>query len=702
MKTTEELILKVYDIETIYEEFSITVSDPGYKNPIHFRINRFTNQLDALCKYLTSEEVDYWVGFNNVNFDAQVLTYMIENQSKWFDLNGSEVIARISQFASDVIDDTNAGLFPPYRESRLWAPQIDLFKIHHFDNENRRTSLKWLEFTMGMDDIEEMPISHMETQWIGNREIPKDRLFEQKDFDLIDHYRINDVKSTCKFLDYTLGNVESEQYKGKNKIQDRLDTIDEFKLPPEAINWSDVKIGDELNKLGYMQLKGIKDPKKLYELKRNAKRKTKFTFGDCIPNYVHFRSAEFIAFYDRMAKEPVKLVKNKKKGKKEATYHFTYNGTNYTIAQGGIHSNEKNRLIEPQDNEVLMDADIGSQYPNAIYKRKLYPSHLGPEWLTMYGNTIKRRIGYKKRGKDDKRAKGIAEMLKLSLNGGGFGKLNENTNWQYDPFAAFQCTIGNQFEILMLIEDLEIEGIHVVSANTDGIVCLFDKSRLEDYYRICHAWEAKVGNTDMGQLEYQRYALMVQSSVNDYLAVKIGKDGADGEADWENPKLKGDFVIDMELNKNPSRRILPIVYRDYFTKKITPEETINNHKEILDFCVGLKASRNYHYEAIDPKTNEKSEYRRIIRYFISNEGKNLLKIKNEGSEADGPEISACEARGYGYWWTTEMNTKDDSLLPTVNKKYYLENAWEFIRDVERGKKKGAKKVTYNPNQINLF
>lgn len=680
------MIFKCYDIETIYEEFSITIAERLYKNPVHFRINRFTNQIDALCKYLKEIPCDYWVGYNNITFDAQVLTWMIENQKKWIDKTGSQIVALIWQFAQDVIDDTNAGLFPPYREYKLWAPQIDLFRVHHFDNENRRTSLKWLEFTMGMDDIEEMPMSHVELEWVGKSQRPKDRLFVQANFDEIDHYRENDVKSTCKFLEYTLGEVESEFYKGKNKIQDRLDIIDEFKLPKEAINYSDVKIGDELNKLGYMQLKGIQDPKKLYELKKKAKRKTKFTFGDCIPNYVTFRSPEFNAFYNRIAALRVNLTD-------KTTYQFSYNGTNYTIAKGGIHSNEKNRLVEPQPNEVLMDADIGSQYPNAIFKRKLYPSHLGPEWLTMYGNTIKRRIGYKKKSKDDKRAKGIAEMLKLSLNGGGFGKLNEDTNWQYDPFSAFSCTIGNEFEILMLIEDLELEGIHVISANTDGIVCLFDRRKLDDYYRICHSWESKVGNTEMGQLEFQEYSKMVQSSVNDYLAIKI---------EGGEPKLKGDFVIDMELNKNPSRRILPIAYKEYFANGILPDVTINKHENILDFCIALKASRNYHYEAIDPKTNETSTYNRIIRYFISNEGRNLIKVKNEGSEADGPEVSSCEARDRGYWWTTEMNTRNDSLISTINRKYYLDNTWEFIRDVERGKKRGSKKIIYNPNQQNLF
>lgn len=44
--------------------------------------------------------------------------------------------------------------------------------------------------------------------------------------------------------------------------------------------------------------------------------------------------------------------------------------------------------------------------------------------------------------------------------------MGEGSNWQYDPFSSLSCTIGNQFEILMLVESLELAGIHVVSANT--------------------------------------------------------------------------------------------------------------------------------------------------------------------------------------------------------------------------------------------
>jgi hypothetical protein len=47
-------------------------------------------------------------------------------------------------------------------------------------------------------------------------------------------------------------------------------------------------------------------------------------------------------------------------------YPFVIPGGIYlTIAKGGIHSNEKNRIVEPRWNEILLDADIGLvMWPN--------------------------------------------------------------------------------------------------------------------------------------------------------------------------------------------------------------------------------------------------------------------------------------------------------------------------------------------------
>lgn len=676
------LKLEVADIECLRGAFLYIGKCRETKRVYQFRIDEYVNELTDLVLHLQKrrrEGVEFLVTFNGVNYDGQVLQFILDNWMMWGELSGKEICRKISQFSDDVIDDTNNGLFPPYREWEM-PSQIDLFRIHHYDNEDRRCGLKWLEFSMDMDNIEEMPIHHHQ------------EYFSQEEIQQMIDYCINDVIATDKFLDITLGETEIEEYRGKNKIQDRLDIMAEFGMRG-AMNFSDVKIGDELNLMGYMKETGL-TRKQIKALKQKRGPTKPFTFGECIPSYVEFETSHFRRFYEKVRDVKVKLGKVKK-GEQEFT--LDVNGTTLVIARGGIHSNEKKRIIVPLPGQKLRDADVQSQYPNAIVKRRLFPSHLGPKWLIIYETTIALRLKYKAMSEDlsyteDERRKfkGIAEMLKLALNGGGFGKTNDASNWQYDPFVQFSCTIGNQFEMLMLIEKLEINGIRVISANTDGIVSLFDESKEEKYNEICAWWEKKVGNDKMGKLEFTDFSKLIQTSVNSYLAVKK-KDG--------KVKKKGKiFLTSTELHKNKSMRILPIALENYFVKGIPAQDTIQNHNNIFDFCIGVKASKDYHYEAVDNRTGNKELYHRMIRYFVSKDGKVLLKVKNEGSDADGPDITQCEAGG---WLSTVYNVASEKDIDKLNidYNYYIDNALDIIYEIEH---RGKQRKKANKDQLSLF
>lgn len=669
--------VEVYDIEVLGGMFLYCGYNPATETWVEFEISEYRNDLFALVKHLQSLRDVYRISYNGLSYDAQILQYIIDNHQRWIDYDSKRIVAIVKKFSNKIIDDQNYDLFPPYREEDLEGINIDLLKIHHFDNENKRTSLKWLEFSMDFYNVEEMPYPHTQ------------EVFTPAEIQEIKDYCRNDVEATYEFWKYTIGEVEHEEYRGKNKVQDRLDLIEEMKFPMKALSWSDVKLGDEINKKVYCDLTGI-SARQLYDLKKNRKPTRSFTYGDCIPEYVKFRTQAFQNFYERMKKVKVNLMQKEE-------YPFVIPGGLYlTIAKGGIHSNEKNRIVEPRWNEILLDADIGSQYPWSIIKRGLFPSHLSKPWLIGYKNTFERRIAFKGKIKDKslgeaekRKMKGLSEMYKLALNGGGFGKTNEKNSWQYDPFVHFQCTIGNQFEILMLIEDLMIEGITTISANTDGIVCLLDKALVERYYNTCYAWEKKVGNFEQGKLEYTEYKKMIQATVNDYLAIKT-----DGEI-----KKKGDFLTSFLLEKNKSRRIINIAMEKYFVEGVLVEEVIKNHKNIFDFCIGVKASREYHYEATD-KEGKTDIYHRLIRYAVSTNGKKLVKVKNDDSEADGNDVTQCEA---GHWKCTVANlvNKDIPIEEyNIDYEYYILKAEERIYAIEKGRKRKGGRP--NPNQTTLF
>lgn len=660
--------MEVYDIETLKRMFLYMSKEVETGLWRDFEISEWRNDLDSLIKHLVGNKNSF-ISFNGLGFDAQVLQYIIDNYTRWWNLGNVEIVSLIYKFAQKIIDDQKYDLFPPYREEEFENSQIDLFKIHHFDNENKRTSLKWLEFTMDSPNVEEMPIHHAINH------------LSMEDRNVIKEYCKNDIFNTYRFYQYTIGEVEHEDYKGSNMIQDRLDLIEELGLPTKAVNYNNVKMGEEIIKQAYCKLAN-KKPWELYDLKAARKPTPHFTFGDCIPSYVTFKNPTFQAFYEKMKGTRVNLNNEK------VVYPFSYNGTNYTIAQGGIHSTEKNRIVIVKEGWRCTEADIGGQYPHSIIKRELSPSHLGKLWLAGCTWVRDRRAGYKKKAKTSRKFKGLTFLFKYAQNGGSFGKTNDKKNWQYDPFVQFSCTIGNQFEILMLIEWLEEAGIHVISANTDGVVCLFERSMDPKYYEICDRWEKLVGNDVQGKLEFTEYSKLIQGSVNDYLAV-----GTDGKI-----KKKGDFATSFELHKNPSRRVVNIAIEKYFTEGVPVQQTIMTHNRIYDFCIGVKASKDYHYEILN-KIGEVDMYNRLVRYYVSSDGERLWKVKNEGSEGEGVQRSQCEA---GLWKCTVANRIIEGTQITkynINYAYYIEKAQERIDALERG---GKRKVKLDPNQQNLF
>ena len=149
----------IYDIETLKEYFLVVALIPQEPYRV-FKVNGNENNLDAFINFTEKYKDHYWVGYNNLRFDSQVIEWVIRNHEHWHELSGLEITAKIHQKATDVIDDANHDVFPEYRETDLTLKQIDLFRIHHFDNKNRMVSLKRLEFEMDLENIEEMPIDH--------------------------------------------------------------------------------------------------------------------------------------------------------------------------------------------------------------------------------------------------------------------------------------------------------------------------------------------------------------------------------------------------------------------------------------------------------------------------------------------------------------------------------------------------------------
>ena len=59
-----------------------------------------------------------------------------------------------------VLPAQNAGEFLEFSPKDLQINQVDVFKLNHWDNPAKRSSLKWIQYTMDWPTIVEMPIHH--------------------------------------------------------------------------------------------------------------------------------------------------------------------------------------------------------------------------------------------------------------------------------------------------------------------------------------------------------------------------------------------------------------------------------------------------------------------------------------------------------------------------------------------------------------
>lgn len=646
----------VYDIEVLRNFFLYVDYNINTKEFHQFEISNFKNELKPLLSHLKGLKAQ--IGFNNIGYDAQIIQYIVEKVKPNINLSSEDYTDRIYAYSQYVIGARDEKRFADYRESDFTVLQLDLFKIWHYDNKARHCSLKYLQFSMDWHNIEDMPIDHRDL--VNTRELA----------DKVIDYCKNDVLSTYEFYKITRGDTVHPLYKGIDKVQLRKDIRKRFNF--NCLNYSDVKIGDEINKQTYLRATG----KKWKDIKDIRTWRPKFTFGECFPSYMEFETEEMKSFFEKIKNIYID-------SKSMQSFSIKFDGVTYTMAKGGLHSKDKPRKIIPMVNQILRDADVGSMYPNAIIKRKLYPKHLGPQWLEGYDGTTKDRLEAKAEYKKTKDGslQSITEALKLALNGGGFGKTGEPTNWQFDNYIPFAVTIGCQIDLLMLIEDLVMAGIRVLSANTDGVLCLFTKDQEAAYKEVCIKWEKQVGNDKQGQLEYNDYSLFAQMSVNSYIAIQT-----DGKV-----KTKDEFMVDRELHKNKSYRIIPMAIQAYYEHGIHPETFVKSHKNIFDFCAGVRANKDWHFEihSINNGEYDIDTLSKTNRYYISNQGQKLLKVNKDTRQS---QVDA------GEWMCTIYNKHVIKPIEEydINYKFYISEVFNIISQIE------PEVVNTGGSQLSLF
>lgn len=647
----------IFDIETMQELFLVVCMEPG-KTGKSFQVSKWKNQLDKFVRYTEAHPDAYWVGYNNLRFDSQVIEWILRNYDNWHELTNLEICAKIAQKAADVIHDANYEVFPEYRESDLSLKQIDLFKINHYDNKNRLVSLKRLEFELDLENIEEMPIHHTKTN------------MTKEDVNLTIDYCFNDVDATYEFYKVTTGDTDHPLYKQNNQIELRQDIYEEFGIP--CLNYSDSKIGDEIIKKFYCQEKGIE----YRELPKKGYFRKNIDVKNCIAKYVKFETPQLKEFLKKINKLQLGLQDDFKE-------HIDFYGNVYSFMKGGLHTENAPKVFEADEDYEIIDWDVSSYYPAIIINNGRFPAHLGKEFLRGYKQMFDKRLQLKPLAKDDRKIKGIVGALKLAVNS-VYGKSSDMQSWIFDRQLTMFTTITGELSLMMLIEKYELNGIQVISANTDGVTIKIKKDLIPLMHEINEWW------CDITQYELERtdYSKIIFSTVNDYLAIMTN-----GKI-----KKKGDFLTDFELHKNKSARVVPIALEQYFVHGVPIEHTIRNHTNLYDFCIRQKATRSFHYEGTNRATGEKTMYHKLIRYYVSNTGEKIFKVKNPECQTRAAAVSQVEA---GEWVCEVCNyLPKGSKVDNVNYNYYIEKANRIVTKIQTEGKRI--KTVFIPNQLDLF
>jgi adenylate kinase family enzyme len=162
-----------------------------------------------------------------------------------------------------------------------------------------------------------------------------------------------------------------------------------------------------------------------------------------------------------------------------------------------------------------------------------------------------------------------------------------------------QVTITGQLSILMVIEALELAGIPVISANTDGIVIACPAHRYDDMVAIFTAWEQHTGL----ETEETEYKALYAANVNNYIAVKM-----DGKTKTKGWYCERGSAHNSVLSKNPEALICSDAVQKYLSKGVPIEKTIRECKDVRRFVVvravaggGVKVWGDDHTEYLGKK-----------------------------------------------------------------------------------------------------
>jgi hypothetical protein len=581
-----------------------------------FEISDLRNDSRQIVEFLQflKDTDSRMVGFNNLGFDYPVIHTLIRM--------GQSDANTLYQKAMAIInsqDDDGSKWMHMVKPSDQFVQQIDLFKIHHFDNRARSTSLKVLEFNMRSDSIEDLPF-------------PVGTVLNREQIEVLKSYNKHDVAQTKAFYHHTLDMIHFREELTRKYARDFM-------------NHNDTKIGKD-----YFTMKLEEAGVACYDFgpKGRTPRQTKrpvIHLKDAILPWINFEHPEFNRVMNWLKAQTITETKGV-----FTDLTATVNGFTFVFGLGGIHGSVESEVIESDGEYVIVDLDVTSYYPNLAITNGFHPAHLGKEFVSIYKHLFEQRKQYPKKSAE-------SAMLKLALNG-VYGDSNNQFSIFYDPLFTMSITLNGQLLLCLLAEGLmHIPGLRIIQVNTDGLTVRVPRANkmLVDLARA--AWQSRTGLN----LEEAVYKAMMVRDVNNYIGV------------FENgsTKRKGAYEYDMEWHQNAGGLVIAKVAEKVLVEGAPIRQTVEQWPDIMDFMLRTKVPRSSHLGI--ERDGVTSQLQNITRYYVAEGGGQLVKYMPPLAKKPEQWRKFAVESGWGVQPCNDI--KDAGKLP-VDFDYY-------VREVEK-------------------
>lgn len=626
-------------------------------------------------------------GYNNQGYDDMLIKAFLMYWNR-FD-NTKQLCLFLKEVNDKMIllqDDKDAlwqdKLLNLIRKYRVHYVTVDLFKIFALNsagvNVDKDTgerkkygkslkqvsiNLKWynlLDFKLPPIDDEEGDIYRKRDAYRGmtneqlNHLITADfnRYLLPKYVEPMLHYNKNDVFLCCEMvrqkpdeviLRYSLGHAYRINFlcSARSNIADKL-----------------------LNKF-YAERSGLHED----AFKNLRTQRTALSFNKIIFPHIKFKTKQLQDLLEEMKKVVIYRT-NKDSFVREIEFY----GTTYTLATGGIHTQDKPVILKSTDEYVYVHHDYTSYYPSIMISYEVVPAHLNRKVFAKMVDYFKQtrvrckhtddKDGFVVPGVHNKLA---AEALKIVINA-IYGKYGYENFWLYDRLAQMRVTINGQLMTMTLCESLELAGIHVVSANTDGIVIKLPYDKVDVYNQICKEWN----ETNKMSADDEHYKMLVSLNVNNYFDIQ------------SNDKIEYKGALDpkqyiKDLKKGYDMPVVATAVFEYFAHGKSVMETLCNHKDILDFCKTQNVGRQFevvYQKVVDGKVVD-IHSQRHVRFYVSTKGVVIMK------EHVTTGARSVLASGKPVQILNLLDDKDISER-NVDYAYYYEEAYKIINPIKLG------------------